>query len=69
MADLRISGVTVHAEGCLWANRRSRRWYESGASTRKKIRDAAHRQGYILCPDCRPLDTLPNPDSTGAARG
>ena len=67
--DLRISGTTVHVEGCLWASSRSRRWLESGASTRPKIRDAARRQGFIICPDCRPLDTLPDPHKTGAARG
>lgn len=67
--DLRLTGTTVHVEGCLWAGRRSRPWFGSGTSTRRKISDAVHRQGYILCRDCRPLDTLPDPDTTGASRG
>lgn len=67
--DLRISGVTVHVEGCLWSNSRARRWNQSGSSARRAIRDAAHRQGYTLCPDCRPLDSLPADNTTGARRG
>lgn len=68
-ADLRISGTTVHVDGCPFSNRRSRPWFGSGASTRRKISGAAHRQGYILCRECRPLDSLPHPDTTGANRG
>ena len=66
-ADLRITGVTVHVEGCLWAGgQRARTWIGSAGSTRKRIADAARRQGYILCRDCRPLDTLPR--EQGASR-
>jgi hypothetical protein len=67
--DFRISSTTVHVEGCLWATSRARRWFDSGNRSRNQIRDAVRRQGYTLCPDCRPLDTLPKLDQTGASRG
>ena len=69
-SDLRIAGTTVHVEGCLWAgSRMSRRWFQSGSTSRERIADAIRRQGYTACPDCRPLDTLTPTTSEGARRG